>query len=51
MPRASATFYDRANSAASKIQPGMVDSDKVLSETKAFHCTGITPALAPIVSP
>ncbi len=47
MPRASATFYDRANSAASKIQSGMVDWDKVLSETKAFHCTGITPALSP----
>lgn len=47
MPRASATFYDRANSAASKIQSGMVDWDRVLSETKAFHCTGITPALSP----
>jgi 2-dehydro-3-deoxygluconokinase len=47
MPRASATFYDRANSAASKIQSGMVDWDRVFSETKAFHCTGITPALSP----
>jgi 2-dehydro-3-deoxygluconokinase len=47
MPRPSATFYDRANSAISKIQPGMVDWDKIFAETKAFHCTGITPALSP----
>jgi len=45
-PRPSAIVYDRANSAISKIQSGMIDWDKVFSETKAFHCTGITPALS-----
>lgn len=46
LPRASAILYDRAGSAISKIQPGMVDWDSILSQTKAFHVTGITPALS-----
>lgn len=46
LPRASAILYDRAGSATSKIQPGMVDWDSLLSQSKAFHMTGITPALS-----
>ena len=46
LPRPSAVFYDRANSAVSKIQPGMVDWANLFSEARAFHLTGITPALS-----
>jgi len=46
LPRPSSILYDRANSAISRIQPGMIDWDDVLSQTKAFHVTGITPALS-----
>ena len=46
LPRPSTVFYDRANSAVSKIQPGMVDWAKLFSEARAFHLTGITPALS-----
>lgn len=45
-PRASSVLYDRANSAISMIQPGEVDWAKVLSGTKHFHVSGITPALS-----
>lgn len=46
LPRPNAVFYDRANSAVSKIQPGMVDWANLFSEARAFHLTGITPALS-----
>ena len=46
LPRPSAILYDRKGSAMSKIQPDMVDWDSILSQTKAFHTTGITPALS-----
>lgn len=46
LPRSSAVLYDRANSAVSKIQPGMVDWANLFSEARAFHLTGITPALS-----
>ncbi len=46
LPRSSAVFYDRANSAISKIQPGMIDWVKLFSKARAFHVTGITPALS-----
>lgn len=46
-PRASSVLYDRQDSAMAKIQPGEVDWDKIFSQTKAFHTTGITPALSP----
>ncbi|MGC8963164.1 MAG: sugar kinase [Candidatus Bipolaricaulaceae bacterium] len=46
-PRASSVLYDRANSAMAKIRPGEVPWDELLKETKAFHTTGITPALSP----
>jgi 2-dehydro-3-deoxygluconokinase len=45
--RASKVIYDRANSAISEIQPGMIDWEKVLADTKWFHWTGITPAISP----
>jgi len=45
-PRASAVFYDRANSAISMIQPGEVDWPKVFNGSKHFHMSGITPALS-----
>lgn len=45
-PRASAVLYDRANSAMAKIKPGEVPWDKVFPQAKAFHTTGITPALS-----
>jgi 2-dehydro-3-deoxygluconokinase len=46
LPRTSAILYDRAGSAISKIKPGMVDWDSIFSQTRAFHMTGITPALS-----
>ena len=45
-PRASAVLYDRAGSAISKIEPGMVDWRKAFAEAKLFHVSGITPALS-----
>ena len=44
--RGSKVVYDRAHSAISEIQPGMVDWHKVLEGADWFHWTGITPALS-----
>lgn len=44
--RASKVVYDRAHSAISEIQPGMIDWDTVLADTQWFHWTGITPAIS-----
>ena len=44
--RGSKVVYDRANSACSEIQPGMVDWDKVFEGVNWFHWTGITPAIS-----
>ena len=44
--RASKVTYDRAHSAISEIEPGMVDWQKVFADAKWFHWTGITPALS-----
>jgi 2-dehydro-3-deoxygluconokinase len=44
--RGSKVVYDRANSAMSEIQPGMVDWDKVFEGASWFHWTGITPAIS-----
>ncbi len=44
--RGSKVVYDRANSAISEIQPGMIDWDKVFDGTEWFHWTGITPAIS-----
>ncbi len=46
LPRANSILYDRKGTAISKIQPGMLDWDAILSQTKALHVTGITPALS-----
>lgn len=46
LPRPSAIIYDRTNSAIARIQPGMLDWDSIFSEVRAFHITGITPALS-----
>lgn len=45
--RPSAVVYDRAGSAASEIEPGMVPWAEVFEGAAWFHCTGITPALGP----
>ncbi len=44
--RGSKVVYDRANSAVSQIQPGMIDWDKVFKNVNWFHWTGITPAIS-----
>ncbi len=46
-PRASSVIYDRAGSSISLIRPGEIDWSMVLSETRWFHVTGVTPALSP----
>jgi len=45
-PRPSNVIYDRAHSAISRIQPGMVDWSSVMDGASVFHTTGITPALS-----
>lgn len=44
--RASKVIYDRAHSAVSEIEPGMIDWDKVFEGAAWFHWTGITPAIS-----
>ncbi|HNZ69303.1 MAG: sugar kinase [Prolixibacteraceae bacterium] len=44
--RGSKVIYDRANSSASGIQPGMVDWADVFDGAGWFHWTGITPAIS-----
>ncbi|MCC8173529.1 MAG: sugar kinase [Odoribacter sp.] len=44
--RASKVVYDRAHSAISEIQPGMVNWKEVFKDAKWFHWTGITPAIS-----
>lgn len=46
LPRPSTVLYDRVNSAVSKIQPGMIDWAGLFAQARAFHVTGITPALS-----
>ena len=45
-PRASSVLYDRAPSAIAEVKPGEVDWKKILTGARAFHTTGITPALS-----
>jgi 2-dehydro-3-deoxygluconokinase len=45
-PRASQVLYDRQNSSVSLIEPSDVEWDKIFSQSKAFHVSGITPALS-----
>ena len=44
--RGSKVVYDRANSSAATIQPGMIDWSVVFDEAGWFHTTGITPAIS-----
>jgi 2-dehydro-3-deoxygluconokinase len=44
--RGSKVIYDRANSAISTIQKGMIDWEKVFQDAQWFHWTGITPAIS-----
>lgn len=44
--RPSKVVYDRAHSAISTIQPGMVDWHEVFQGADWFHWTGITPAIS-----
>ena len=44
--RGSKVIYDRANSAISQIEPGMINWDKVFEGASWFHWTGITPAIS-----
>jgi 2-dehydro-3-deoxygluconokinase len=44
--RPSKVLYDRANSATSQIEPGMVDWEMIFNGKDWFHITGITPALS-----
>ncbi len=46
-PRANSVIYDRADSAMAGIQPDDVDWSRILSGKRAFHTSGITPALSP----
>lgn len=45
-PRPSSVLYDRAGSAVSRLQPGMVNWARALAGAKWFHTSGITPALS-----
>jgi 2-dehydro-3-deoxygluconokinase len=44
--RPSKVVYDRAHSAISEIQPGMVNWHEVFKDAQWFHWTGITPAIS-----
>ena len=46
-PRASAVYYDRRDSAMSRLKPGDVDWPRVFAGARHFHTSGITPALSP----
>ncbi len=45
-PRASKQIYDRAHSAISQIEPGDIDWEETLKQTRWFHTTGITTAIS-----
>ena len=44
--RGSKVVYDRAHSAVSEIEPGMIDWNAVFEGAGWFHWTGITPAIS-----
>jgi 2-dehydro-3-deoxygluconokinase len=44
--RGSKVVYDRAHSAISTIEKGMIDWEEVFKDAEWFHWTGITPALS-----
>jgi 2-dehydro-3-deoxygluconokinase len=45
-PRAASVLYDRKSSAIAGVRPGMVAWKDIFRGAKAFHVTGITPALS-----
>ena len=45
-PRASAVYYDRRDSAISRLKPGAIDWAEVCAGARHFHTSGITPALS-----
>ncbi|MBA7533142.1 2-dehydro-3-deoxygluconokinase [subsurface metagenome] len=45
-PRASKQIYDRGHSAISQIQSGEINWEKMLSQTKWLHTSGITTAIS-----
>jgi 2-dehydro-3-deoxygluconokinase len=49
-PRASAALYDRQGSAFAALDPAELDWPRILADARAFHVTGITPALGPACS-
>lgn len=44
--RGSKVVYDRAHSAMSSIEPGMINWEEVFKDAQWFHWTGITPAIS-----
>lgn len=44
-PRPSAVYYDRADSAFARLQPGAFDWENILAGAGVLHISGITPAL------
>lgn len=44
--RGSKVVYDRAHSAISAIEKGMIDWEEVFADAQWFHWTGITPAIS-----
>src|SRR5438552_12158316 len=49
-PRASNVLYDRRDSAAAGLQPGMMDWPAIFAGARWFHVSGITPALGTAVA-
>ncbi len=45
-PRGGLAVFDRAGSDASRMQPGDVDWDAVMTQSGWFHCSGIFPVLS-----
>ena len=45
-PRPSATLYDRGDSAFAALDPAAFDWGRLLAGARAFHASGITPALS-----
>jgi len=44
--RPSKVIYDRVHSAISEVKPGSIPWDRIFSQAKWYHFTGITPALS-----
>jgi 2-dehydro-3-deoxygluconokinase len=44
--RGSKVIYDRSNSSFANLEPGMIDWEKVFTDSNWFHFSGITPAVS-----